>query len=201
MASSWPKRKPGRPSLTIVSLAFYTPKATAPSGSDNSSSSLQGSSSSSDWLVALTTVSLAKQSWTQSSKNHIVLYRECRELSRKARPDRDAAILRYVRKHTEIPRGRSQVLGFPRASNYPLRKPHVMERRIPGRNLQNVYPDLNHEQNSTVAKEIGKIFPCNTTCHESSPWDYRNRRRLPAVTIAVVFAIRPFDLEAPHDAE
>ena len=77
-----------------------------------------------------------------------------------ARPDRDVAVLRFVREYTSIPVPEVKLFDF--SSNNPLKSPYVIQSRIPGDNLQHpgptYYPYLSHKQKCTVATELGRIL-------------------------------------------
>lgn len=77
-----------------------------------------------------------------------------------SRPDREAAMLRFVRQYTNIPVPEVAFLDL--TDDNPIQSPYVMQSRIPGHNLQHdgpsYYPSLTHEQKCVVAEKIGKIL-------------------------------------------
>ncbi|KAL8822615.1 MAG: hypothetical protein Q9191_006651 [Dirinaria sp. TL-2023a] len=73
-----------------------------------------------------------------------------------AHPDRDVAILKYVRDHSSIPV--AAIAGHDFSCNNPLESPYVLQHRIPGEDLEKLWPTLPHAQRRTVAIEIGKVF-------------------------------------------
>ncbi|KAM0801998.1 hypothetical protein BDR22DRAFT_820310 [Usnea florida] len=78
-----------------------------------------------------------------------------------ARPDREVAILRFVRQHTTIPI--PEVKHFDFTSDNPLKQPYVIHNRIPGFDLQSrnnptCYLNLNQEQKCTFAKDFASIL-------------------------------------------
>lgn len=78
-----------------------------------------------------------------------------------ARPDREVAVLRFIRQYTAIPVPEVKHVDFTRDN--PLKQCYVIQHRIPGYDLQNrtsptFYPSLNHEQKCTFAKEFALIL-------------------------------------------
>ena len=89
-----------------------------------------------------------------------------------ARPDRDVATLRFVRKYTSIPV--PEVVTYDFTKNNPLNSPYLVQARIPGHSLQNnpgpsYYPNLSHKQKCIVAKELGRILREIQAVEHSSP--------------------------------
>ena len=72
-----------------------------------------------------------------------------------AHPSRDVAILNYVRQHSSIPV--AKVVGHDFSCNNPLESPYVLQHRIPGEDLEKLWPSLTHAQRRTVATEIGRV--------------------------------------------
>lgn len=77
------------------------------------------------------------------------------------RPDREVAVLRFIRQYTSIPVPEVKYADF--TSENPLKQCYVIQNRIPGYDLQNktnptFYLDLNHEQKCTFAKEFALIL-------------------------------------------
>ncbi len=75
-----------------------------------------------------------------------------------AHPDRDVAILNYVRRNTSIPVADIVFSDF--TSKNPLESPYVIQQRIAGMDLQNserIYPELNFKQKRTFATEFGRV--------------------------------------------
>ena len=89
-----------------------------------------------------------------------------------ARPDRDVATLRFVRKYTSIPV--PEVVRYDFTKNNPLGSPYLVQARIPGHNLQSdsspsCYPNLSHKQKCIVAKEVGRILREIQAVEHSAP--------------------------------
>ena len=72
-----------------------------------------------------------------------------------AHPDRDVAILKYVRQHSSIPV--AVVAGHDFSCNNPLDSPYVLQDRVPGEDLEKLWPKLTHAQRRTVAIEMGQV--------------------------------------------
>ncbi|KAL8714636.1 MAG: hypothetical protein Q9220_001585 [cf. Caloplaca sp. 1 TL-2023] len=69
---------------------------------------------------------------------------------------RETAIIRYVQEHTSIPT--AEIVFTDPTSDNPLKVPYVIQSRIPGQNLQQVYPTLTHEQKRAVARQWAQIL-------------------------------------------
>lgn len=76
------------------------------------------------------------------------------------RPDREVAVLRFVRQYTSIPVPEVKYMDF--TSDNPLKKSYVIQNRILGHDLQadsaTNYPSLNYEQKCTFAKEFALLL-------------------------------------------
>lgn len=77
------------------------------------------------------------------------------------RPDREVAVLHFIRHHTQIPVPEVKYVDF--TSDNPLKQCYVIHNRIPGCDLQNntgptFYLSLNHEQKCTFAKEFALLL-------------------------------------------
>ncbi|KAG8528443.1 uncharacterized protein KY384_007361 [Bacidia gigantensis] len=71
-------------------------------------------------------------------------------------PDRDEALLNFLREKSSIPVVQSIAHDF--SSDNPLESPYVIQKRIPGESLEQMWPSLNQEQRSTIACEVGAMF-------------------------------------------
>lgn len=91
---------------------------------------------------------------TNNVDNHRLILRVPRE--EKSRPDREVALLNYVRKKTSIPVAQIAAKDFSRDN--PLEKPYVLQQRIPGTDLSQVWDDLNHNQRLSVARKLGGVI-------------------------------------------
>ena len=91
-----------------------------------------------------------------NTPNHQLILRTPRELENGARPDRDVAMLKYVRDHSSIPV--ATVVGQDFTCDNPLESPYVLQDRIPGEDLEKFWPKLSHTQRCTVAVEVGRVI-------------------------------------------
>lgn len=74
-----------------------------------------------------------------------------------SRPDREVAVLRFVRQHSSVPVPVVKAYDF--NSGNPLKDPYVVQSRIAGTNLRTaIQTDLSHEQWCTIAREVGQIM-------------------------------------------
>ncbi|KAL2043662.1 hypothetical protein N7G274_003969 [Stereocaulon virgatum] len=73
-----------------------------------------------------------------------------------ARPDREVAILDYVREHTTFPI--PTIAGKDFSCNNPLAKPYVLQYRIPGCDLNKIWSEISHSQRCDVAREVGCVI-------------------------------------------
>ena len=73
-----------------------------------------------------------------------------------AHPSRDVAVLNYVRQHSSIPV--AKIAGQDFSCNNPLESPYVLQHRIPGEDLEKLWPNLTHAQRCTVATEMGRVM-------------------------------------------
>lgn len=86
-------------------------------------------------------------------------------------PDREVAVLHFIRQYTSIPVPKVMYVDF--TSENPLKQPYVIQKRIPGYDLQSgsntaFYLNLNHEQKYTFAKEFALILL--ELCHTIHPF-------------------------------
>lgn len=73
------------------------------------------------------------------------------------RPDREVAVLRFIRQYTSIPVPEVKYMDF--TCDNPLKRCYIIQNRIPGHDLQaknkpTCYLNLNHEQKCTFAKKF-----------------------------------------------
>lgn len=85
---------------------------------------------------------------------HRLILRVPRE--ERARPDREVALLSYVRNKTSIPVAQIAAKDFSRDN--PLEKPYVLQHRIPGSELSLVWDHLSHRQRLVVARKLGGVI-------------------------------------------
>ena len=72
-----------------------------------------------------------------------------------SRPDHDIFMLKYVRDHYSIPV--ATVVGHDFTCDNPLESPYVLQERIPGKDLEKIWPCLGHAQRCTVATDVGHV--------------------------------------------
>ena len=73
-----------------------------------------------------------------------------------ARPDREVATLNYVRERTSIPVAQVATKDFSRDN--PLRKPYVLQHRIPGTDINLVWNGFSYSQRHSVARKLGGLI-------------------------------------------
>ena len=74
------------------------------------------------------------------------------------------AVLRHVREHTMI--FVPDIIFSDATDSNPLGSPYVIQNRIPGKILSDIYESLSHEQRKTIAREIGRIYKLQQTATE-----------------------------------
>ncbi|KAI4166669.1 MAG: hypothetical protein LQ343_007853 [Gyalolechia ehrenbergii] len=72
------------------------------------------------------------------------------------RPDRELAIHRYVQEHTSIPT--AEIFFFDLTNENILEKPYVIQKRIPGNSLFQIYNTLDQERKRDIARQWGHIL-------------------------------------------
>ncbi len=70
--------------------------------------------------------------------------------------ERELAVHRFVGERTSVPI--AEIVFFDPTNNNPLGCPFVIQNRLPGRNLNEAYGSLTHEQRRKVVQEFGKIL-------------------------------------------
>lgn len=93
-----------------------------------------------------------KQTWNEPERQLIL--RVPRDLAF-SRPDRDAALLQYISQRSSIPI--PSVFAYDSTSNNALESPYVLQHRIPGSDLAQMWNLLNHTQKCTIARKIGDV--------------------------------------------
>ncbi|KAL8756778.1 MAG: hypothetical protein Q9199_002702 [Rusavskia elegans] len=108
-----------------------------------------------------------------------------------AQQQHEIAILRYVRQQTSIPI--TEVIFSDSTTENPLNLPYMIQTRIPGRCLQDVYPTLNHEQKRAIAKQWGQILLSQRTVQNNSSGVVHATTNEDGT---IVFAIDPYDVHS-----
>lgn len=113
-----------------------------------------------------------------------------------ARPDRDVAILRYVRQQSSIPV--PEIVNFDLTPNNSLGRSYVFQTRLPGYSLQQVYPNISKEQVCVITEEIGKTILAMQSVTSAYPGIVKfSSKSYDSDT----FSVRPFDIKDPHDKD
>ena len=106
------------------------------------------------------------------------------------RPDREVAILDFVRKRTSI--AVPKVVAWDFTSDNALGKPYVIQQRVPGSDLNSIWGKISHGQRCTIACELGTVVKSLLTLESARPG------LIDAPSTEKVFArgpkILPFDL-------
>ncbi|KAK4695285.1 hypothetical protein P7C71_g2438, partial [Lecanoromycetidae sp. Uapishka_2] len=111
-----------------------------------------------------------------------------------SRPDRDVAMLRYVRQHSSIPV--ADVKAFDVTSNNALKSPYVVQNRLPGTNLHSAHFQLSTNQWCLVAKEVGRTMLAMQGLTNPTPGlieEFTDEKGNSTFTVC------PFDLKSPND--
>ena len=137
-----------------------------------------------------------------------------------ARIDREITTLRFVRWKTGLPV--PDVLASDSTTENVLRLPYVIQNRLQGVSLQNVFPNLNHQQKSWIAWSIGHVLaellrltspvsgvieesPKSVKGDQSVMIPKQQQHRFPRhIFLARIpkppaFVVRPFDIKGPND--
>lgn len=129
-----------------------------------------------------------------NGENDVRLILRVPRIEWQSRPDRDVAVLRYVRQHSSIPV--ADVSAFDTTSSNAFKRPYVIQNRLPGTDIRSACSQLSTKQWCSVAKEIGRTMlamqgmtnPTPGLIEEST--DEKGN---------LVFTVCPFDLKSPHD--
>ncbi|KAL9632492.1 MAG: hypothetical protein Q9164_005286 [Protoblastenia rupestris] len=112
-------------------------------------------------------------------------------------PDRDVAILRYVRHHTSI--SVADVKYFDFTQDNPLKAAYVVQSRIPGMDLQKAHlKGLSNEQWVDAAREIGKIMRDMQSVKSPFPGQIEASIKTDP---RGCYVVRPFDVKSPTDKD
>ena len=116
-----------------------------------------------------------------------------------ARPDRDVAILEYVRKHSSIPVATVVKSDF--TANNLLGSSYVIQERIPGLDLQNSdrrFPDLTFEQKTSFTRRFAQILKEILSLRGPSPGQIEPTSKR---TTDEDIQLRHFKVEGNHHAD
>ena len=109
-----------------------------------------------------------------------------------SKPDDQVAMLTYVRNLTSIPI--PDVVASDFTCDNVLKKPYVIQQRIPGVDLESVWDDLSHPQRCTVAKAIGNVINSLLSAESPNPGVIEASKSLSDSKHPVVV---PWKLESP----
>ena len=101
----------------------------------------------------ITSISLPSSYGNATSK---LILRNSRWEESAGRPDRDVAILDFVRQRTIIPV--PEVIAKDFSNDNALGMPYVVQRRVPGGDLDSLWGKLSHQQRCVIAREMGRII-------------------------------------------
>ena len=85
-----------------------------------------------------------------------LILRNSRSEEIEVRPDRDVAILEFVRQRTTIPVPKIITTDF--TNQNALAMPYVIQERIPGGDINSIWDTLSHKQRCTIACEMGCVI-------------------------------------------
>ena len=135
----------------------------------------------------ITSISLPSSYGNATSK---LILRTPRWEESAGRPDRDVAILDFVRQRTMIPV--PEVIAKDFSNDNTLGMPYVVQRRVPGADLDSLWEKLSHQQRCVIAREMGRIIMSLLSVESPVPG------LIDAVSADTVFAdypnIVPFEL-------
>ena len=111
-------------------------------------------------------------------------------------PEREVALLRYVRQHTSIPV--PEVIAVDYTSNNVLKDPYVVQKRVPGItiNVAKHERDITTEQWCTVAREIGRTMLELQKVTNPTPGLIESSLNKDG---SHSFSVVPFDMKRQHD--
>ena len=114
-----------------------------------------------------------------------------------SRPDREVAVLRYVRQHSSVPV--PDIKAFDLKCDNPLKEPYVVQSRISGTNLHTaIQNDLSHEQWCTVAREVGQLMLRFQDMRNPVPGLIEEVAKGNGVQ---EFTVKPFDIKPPLEKD
>ena len=111
-------------------------------------------------------------------------------------PEREVAILRYVRQYTSIPV--PEVIAVDYTSNNLLKDPYVIQKRIPGMNIWEAKQEreITTEEWCTVAREVGRTMLELQKVTNPTPGLLESSLNEDGT---YSFSVMPFDIKSAHD--
>ena len=114
-----------------------------------------------------------------------------------SRPDREVAVLRYVRQHSSIPV--PNVKAFDLKSENPLKDPYVVQSRIAGTTLHAaIQNDLSHQQWCSIARQVGQIMLRFQEMGNPVPGLIEEVTKEDGIQ---AFTVKPFDIKPPLEKD
>ena len=101
----------------------------------------------------ITSISLPSSYRNATSK---LILRNSRWEESEGRPDRDVAILNFIRQRTVIPV--PEIIAKDFSNDNALGMPYVVQSRVPGQDLDSLWEKLSHPQRCVIACEVGRVF-------------------------------------------
>ena len=117
-------------------------------------------------ITGVTIAGLASSNWFLSRPPLDLVLRVPRDAKQSNIP-REVANVQFVQHFTDIPVPGVIVKDF--SSNNALETPYVFYKRMPGRSMDYVWNDLNHQQRCSVARQIGSILNEMQRVHVAAP--------------------------------
>ena len=113
-------------------------------------------------------------------------------------PEREVALLRYVRQHTPIPV--PEIIAADYTSNNVLKDPYVVQTRVPGITISEAKHEreITTEQWCTVAREIGRTMLELQKVTNPTPGLIESALNKDE---SYSFSVTPFDIKSPHDPD
>ena len=114
-----------------------------------------------------------------------------------SRPDREVAVLRYVRQHSSVPV--PNIKAFDLKSENPLKDPYVVQSRLAGTNLHAaIQNDLSHQQWCSIAREVGQIMLRFQEMGNPVPGLIEEVTKEDGIQ---AFTVKPFDVKPPLEKD
>ena len=114
-----------------------------------------------------------------------------------SRPDREVAVLRYVRQHSSVPV--PNIKAFDLKSENPLKDPYVVQSRLAGTSLHAaIQNDLSHQQWCSIARQVGQIMLRFQEMRNPVPGLIEEVTKEAGIQ---AFTVKPFDIKPPLEKD
>ena len=130
---------------------------------------------------------------TQNMSRHLIL--RIPRWGDQGKIERVTATLDFVRLNSNIPTATLLVKDF--SDDNPLGSPYLIQDRIPGSDLEVLWPDLNHSQRCAIAREVGSVI--KSLLSLESPVGGHIESKPTSTGTATSLTIVPFDLKDGSD--